>query len=116
MAQNFFINLDTIRGIDRYALSKFLEFSDNFDPITSDFLQSLSALDLGGLYTIRGEDARPDVISDEIYGSTQYWWIIMFYNGVTRGDYLVNGMELKYPKIGDLEDLYFTLKSKELGR
>lgn len=116
MASNFFINLDVFRGTDRYSLGKFLEFTDNFDPVTSEFLQRVTQLKIGGTYTIRGEDARPDTVSQELYGNTQYWWILMFYNGITRIDNITNGLEIRYPDSDELEDLYFTLKSKELGR
>jgi len=116
MAKHFFINLDTVTTKERFSLSKFLDFSDNFDPITSDFMLTISSLKSGGNYTIKGEDARPDLISHELYGSAQYWWIIMFYNGIVQVDSLTNGMVLKYPDSDALEDLYFTLKSKELGK
>jgi hypothetical protein len=116
MSKSFFIDLNTSNLKERYALSKFLEFSDNFDPITSEFMNKLVSLKSSGSYQIAGEDARPELISNEIYGNTQYWWAIMFYNGITKVDDLVNGMVLKYPSSDDIEDLYFILKSKELGR
>ena len=116
MAKHFYINLSPKNVQERYAMGKFLEFTDNFDPITSDFLLSISNLKLSGTYVIRGEDARPDVISEELFGGTQYWWILMFYNGLSKVDDLVNGKELKVPDTEELERLYFTLKSRELGR
>ena len=116
MSKNFFINLDNLKNTSRFSISKFLEFTDNFDPINSNFLLELSKLKSGGNYTVKGEDARPDLISNEIYGSTEYWWIIMYYNGLVRVDDLKNGSVLAFPKIDDLDELYLTLKARELRR
>jgi hypothetical protein len=116
MANNFFIDLTNIKNTERYAMSKFLEFTDNFDPVTSEFMLRVTNLKGAGKYKVQGEDARPDLISYRIYGSTQYWWIIMFYNGIVKVDDIVNGMEIVFPDSGELEKLFFTLKSKELGR
>ena len=115
MAKHFYINLSLLKG-SRYGLEKFLDFSDNYDPITSDFLLSISKIKTVGTYRVEGEDARPDLISYELFNSEQYWWILMFYNGIVRVDALTNGTVLKVPDLDEMEDVYFTLKSRELGR
>ena len=55
----------------------------------------LSQLDVG----------RPDLISYKIYGTTNYWWFIMWYNGV--GDVwndLRDMMVIKYPSQNKLSE------------
>ncbi len=110
----FFINLekDTEK---RYDLSKFLEFSDNYDPLTSSFTNNLISLPAGGEYTLQGEDSRPDLLSYHVYGDTQYWWVLLMYNSVIDYSELKTGTKIKYPNITDLESLYFSLKSQEIG-
>lgn len=52
-------------------------------------------------YQLKYQDvARPDIISQRLYGTTNYWWFIMWYNGV--GDVwndLRENMVIKYPSI-----------------
>lgn len=100
----------------RYALSKFLRFTDNSDPITSKFIEDLKNINSGGTYRITGNEFRPDRISMEIYNNFQYWWIILLYNNILKIEDLVSGLVLSYPDINDLEDLYFSLKSQEISQ
>jgi nucleoid-associated protein YgaU len=112
----FFINLDK-EASERYDMSRFMNYdTDNHDPLTSNFLRSLQALQPQGQYTVQGEDGRPDNLSFKIYGSTQYWWIILLYNGISEFDKISTGDVLNYPGLDSLEDLYFGLKAKELGQ
>lgn len=109
-AKFFFINLDKISK-ERFDLGRFMEFNiDNYDPLTSNFLFQIKNLPLGGVYTVQGEDGRPDLLSYSVYGDTQYWWILMAYNGFNSVDQIHNGEQIKFPKVAELEDLYFTLK------
>ena len=80
----FFVNLDRDTK-KRFGISKFMEFlGDNYDPLTSDFLLKLPNLKIGGEYKIQKDELRPDNISFNIYGDTQYWWVIMLYNGINE--------------------------------
>lgn len=109
----FYINLDT-SSPERYDLGKFLNFeNDGFDPLTSSFLLEIENLKVGGLYTIQGEDGRPDWLSYNIYGDVQYWWIIMLYNSYTSIGDIVNGGEIRYPSISTIEDFYFNLNLEQ---
>lgn len=110
--KQFFINLskDTDK---RYDMSRFMEFSDNFDPLTAGFFNNIKALPLSGYFVIQGEEHRPDAIAFKIYGQTQYWWTLMIYNDLSSIDQLVSGISIKYPSLQDLEDAYFQLKSKQ---
>lgn len=110
--KKFFINLEK-ETERRYDMSRFLELSDNFDPLTSGFYDDIHALPLHGFFVISGEEFRPDAIAHKIYGQTQYWWAIMIYNNLSDINDLVAGTSLRYPSIENLEDAYFKLKSKQ---
>lgn len=108
----FFINLE-LDSEERYDFAKFLDFSDNFDPLTASFLRRLKDISYTGEFVVQSEEARPDIISNKIYGSTQYWWILLFYNDIISFEDLANGVVIKYPDLADVEDLFFSLKADE---
>lgn len=112
----FFINSE-LESDERYDLAKFLDYSDNFDPLTSSFLLELKKLSASGEYVITDDEFKPDLTSSRIYsGRTQYWWLLMLYNNIlSEDDWLVETV-IQYPSIDALEDIYFTLKSKEQAR
>jgi hypothetical protein len=103
----------------RYDIAKFLEYltpppvseGPVFDVLASYFWNKVPDLLLGGNYLVVGEANRPDLISYRIYGDTQYYWIIMLYNGISFNEDVVMGLTLNYPSLKDLEDLYFKLNS-----
>lgn len=108
----FYINLDI--QSTRFDFSKFMRWNDdNLDPLTSLFLHKLKEINPGGFYRINGEEGRPDLVSYNIYGSTQGWWLLLYYNDIIDPESLSNGDTLKYPLLSDLEDLYFSLKTLE---
>lgn len=109
----FFINLDRDTQ-ERYDLAKFLQFTDNFDPLTSDFLDKVKALPSGGNYKITDDDQRPDRASLRIYSDFQYWWILMFYNDMLGVEDFTRGKLIQYPRRDALEDFYFGLGLKQL--
>jgi hypothetical protein len=110
--QEFFIDLDT-DSTDRYDFGKFMRFTDNYDPLTSNFLSSLIKIPPAGVYTVSGELNRPDLLSYRIYGSPKYWWILLAYNRILEFHELIIGQQVQYPSLDSLEDLYFSLKAKE---
>ncbi len=114
----YYINLD-VESDERYDLRKFMEFDDidlGFDILTPYFFYKLEKILPNGKYRVVNEQYNPSLVSYNIYGSTDYWWIIMIYNNIFSFDDIILGLELQYPSIEDLEDLYFELKSKSLGR
>lgn len=113
-SKEFFLNLD-VDSDERYDLAKFMEYlnGDNYDPLTSHFFNEIQNLKQGGKYQIQGEDGRPDLLSYRIYGNTQYWWVILIYNGITEFNNFVTGTEMKFPQLQALEDFYFSLKIKQ---
>ena len=108
----FFINLDD-NSNDRYEMSKFMEYTDNYDILTSAFLLELRDISPSGRFVVSGQDSRPDLVSYEIYGDVQYWWIIMLYNEISTISEIITGMEIRYPSQSDLEQYYFSLKSRQ---
>ena len=107
----FFINLDK-DTIERYDPTKFMEFVEKGHDISvSYFINRLLELQPAGIHKVITEESRLDTISFKIYGSTQYWWLIMLYNKIIDFESVVNGMEIQYPSLNDLESLYFQLKS-----
>ena len=109
----FYINLKKSVS-ERFDIGRFMLWcGDNYDPLTSNVLREIKDLKLGGFYTVQGQDGRPDLLADVIYGDTQYWWILMQYNAFLEISDITNGLEVRYPSVGALEDLYFSLKLRQ---
>lgn len=113
--QQFYI--DTAGAyVERFSLGKFMEFlnNDNFDVLNSYMLNTLKTLPSSGFVTYTGLSYRPDLLSEQCYsGDSQYWWVLMMYNGLSSADDLIQGNSYKYPSLSDLEDVYFSLKLKQ---
>jgi hypothetical protein len=108
----FFIDLNK-ESESRFELSKFFQWTDNFDPLNSYLFSELKNVPVDGYFKVQGQDGRPDQISYEIYSDTQYWWVLMIYNDLQTVEEFVSGLDIKYPSISSLEDLYFSLKTNE---
>jgi len=112
----FFINLDIERE-DRYAFAKFLDYQEQeFDPLTAKFLSALRLLPVQGQLQIGALENRIDLISNEIYGETQFWWIIMEFNNLQDPEVIPANTMLNYPSIIDLELLFFNLNADRVAR
>lgn len=112
MSDQFFIDLNFV-PIERFDMAQFYKYTDNYDPLTSAFQNQLISLSPNGTYFIQGNDERPDIISYRIYKDTQYWWMLMMYNGLSDVYQIKSGVTISFPSISDLEDLLFSLKSQE---
>ena len=108
----FFLNT-VLQPSKRFDMAVFMEDTDSLDPLTSEFLRLMPALESSGRYTVQDEESRPDLMSFRIYGDTQYWWILLLYNQIIDVESLTQGKVILYPSIGDLESLYFSLSAKE---
>lgn len=107
----FYIDNDT-NTTDKYDMAKFIDFTDEgvFNPLNSFMLYAIPQLPRAGYYTIDTVCAeRPDVICYKIYGDTQYWWILMWYNSFVKAQDLKVGTVISYPSISALEQLYLQL-------
>jgi hypothetical protein len=113
MSDMFYINTD-LDTIDRYDISKFIEYlTDNYDPMTSYFLNEVRKLPNQSSYVVTSSENRIDLISYEIYGDVQYWWILLVYNNLIEPENIPGGTLLLYPSLSDLEQFLFTLKTLE---
>lgn len=109
----FYIN--DIESPDRYGLSKLLEYNKvgDYNTLSSIFVQELRNLPLKSYITSKAE--RPDLLSYNIYGDTQFAWVLMVYNNCfdfTDGTFSA-GAQVKYPSIENLEKVIFTLKARQ---
>lgn len=111
--KQFFINLD-VESEERYDMSKFMEWdTDNFDVLPSTFMNEIRSINKQADYIVQSEEGRPDLVSYNNYGTTQYWWIILAYNALDDVDSIRIGMRLGIPSVDAIEDLFFSLKSRE---
>jgi len=116
MAGYFYINLGYDSPV-RYDEAKFMEYdTDVYDSLTSYFLDVLRKLPVHGEYVVVDEEGRPDLLSHRIYGSTQYWWILLVYNNLVSPFDVQSGMTIRYPSIDDLEALFFKLAALQRGK
>lgn len=62
------------------------------------------------VYTIKQEDLqRPDLISYKLYGTDQYWWILMKYNQISDPwNDIVEGNIIYVPDSLDINDFVLT--------
>ncbi|EPB6712362.1 hypothetical protein ACRRGZ_003822 [Escherichia coli] len=115
---NFYI--DTDNTFKRYDPAKFMEFKEEFgeyrgeytglyDEFSSYFIDQLRKLPKAGDYIIHSP-YRPDIYSRFIYGKTEYWQLILYYNNIVEIKDLMINKVLCYPSIASIENLYFTLK------
>lgn len=104
----FFIDNET-KTFDKFELSKFMDFQDDlvFDCLNSFMLLSIPKLPYIGYVTVTSkEENRPDMLSYTIYGTTQYWWIVMLYNNLLSPYDIKIGQKVYYPSSNNLEQLY----------
>lgn len=109
----YYIN-NELASETRYDMSKFMEYVDGCYCILDSYLCSqVKNIPYSGVLTVTSQAGRPDLVSYDIYGSTQYWWVIMLYNDISSPQDLVVGMPISFPSISSLENLYFTLSTKQ---
>lgn len=71
------------------------------------------------LYRIKKiEECRPDIISYRLYGTQNYWWFIMWFNGfMDVWNDLTENQVIKYPSLQSVRDfLNFRLKKTKDNR
>lgn len=103
----FYIDNDN-NSTDKYDLSRFIDMDDKgaFDVLNSYFLYQLPKLPAAGSFVVQTEANRPDMLSYKIYGATQYWWVVMWYNHLLQPKDIRNGMTVRYPSLSAIEQLY----------
>lgn len=110
----FFIDVDRDSKV-RFDPGRFMEFSDNYDPLTSAFLKDAPAISSRATFEVQGEEARPDLVANAFYADTQYWWIVCLFNKkLSYADFAV-GENVRMPDLDATEDFYFGLKAQDTG-
>lgn len=95
-----------------YAITSLTETLDNTTNNELDMLyNNMSKFTMTypvGYYRVSEYDImRPDTISTTAYGTTGYWWLICFVNGIYDPfNDLDVGMQLKIPNILDIQNFY----------
>lgn len=108
MSNRFFVDLAYSTPV-RFDMAKFMRYSDNSDPLTSEFFDRLLKLKPSGVYTVSSEEHNPALVSFRVYENTQYWWILLYYNRLTSYRDILVGDTVQYPSLEDLENLLFEL-------
>lgn len=77
----------------------------SFDPDDYDFGKE-------NLLVVREQDVcRPDVLSYRAYGTMNYWWFLMWYNGICDiWNDLAASQVLRYPDINVVQDFLQKMK------
>ena len=98
-------DIDTDKRFDEI---KFLNIdNDCIDPLNSFMLLNIQLLQPYGTKRVTPEThGRPDFLSYQIYGDTQYWWVILLYNNILDPDSLTSGSVISYPGQNALESLF----------
>lgn len=111
----FFINLPLLNEKDfkdRYDMQKFVPMSsDVYDLLDSYFALKVKKLPVYGTTSVKGEEHRPDLLAYRIYGSVNFWYILMLYNDYITPLDMLEGDTINYPRIDDLEEVYFQLNA-----
>lgn len=114
----FFFNSEQ-ESPERFDMAKFMDWAldDNYDPLTSRFFERMRKFDVGGKRLVQNSDARPDLLSKDLYeGDTQYWWIVLLYNNILKIDELYPDKKLNYISASDIEDFVFGLRVDQVSK
>lgn len=98
----------------RFDLARYMTFRDGyFDAASSYLIQNLKTLPLVGYYIITDEPYRPDMIAWDIYGDTQFWWMIMVYNNIIDIRNLPQLTKLTFFSLNDLDRMFAQMVSTQ---
>jgi len=106
---------DQIDVPKRFDLARFLEYDEDaecYDILTSYLCNYILDETHDGIFVVSSEEGRPELVSYKIYRDTQYWWILMYYNGLLSYEEVQSDMNLKYLRLPKLESYVLELRSK----
>lgn len=73
------------------------------DPLLDTLVPRIQAITGYDIHMVtQSERGAPDLISHNVYGSDEFWWMILAYNGIGLYTDIVEGMTLKIPNLGSL--------------
>lgn len=111
--KKFFFNFD-IESDSRFDMEKFIEKdSDFFDIYNSNFLSVINTIKQTGEFKVTNEEMRIDLISYRIYGTTQFWWMLLEYNNIIDQFSIKQGDILKFFDLSDLESKYHHMQRQQ---
>ena len=95
----------------KYNRSNFIDTTNETGTLQYDFLNnSFSKFKFSrktSPYRIAADDINPRMISLKVYGTYDYWWIILAYNNILDVyTEIVPGNLIEIPDIRDIEDFY----------
>jgi len=111
----YYLNNDIITT-EKFDMIKFMELGEDMvvDSLSSYVLYQIPYLPIYGNITIDSTtEGRPEYLSYLLYGDTQYWWILMWYNHLLSPTELTVGLKINYPGVGAIEQLYMNTAVKE---
>jgi hypothetical protein len=76
--------------------------SDKFgiDPLKDRLIPLINRIQSYETHQVQQDErGAPDLISERRYGSDEFWWIILAYNGISSYRTIVEGIILKIPNI-----------------
>jgi hypothetical protein len=106
--------------VDKFNRNNFYSYNDvdglNEPDLMNNKFKDFKFIRQFSTYTTTiGDIQRPDLISYNVYGRVNYWWIIMKVNSIEDiWNDITSGMVLQIPNIRDIED--YVLKSKNFGK
>lgn len=73
------------------------------DPLLDVLVPKISEITAYTIHNVKQDErAAPDLISYREYGSEDYWWHILVYNGICMYTDIVEGLTLKIPNFSSL--------------
>lgn len=73
------------------------------DPLEDNMYSRVQSIVLYSMYEVQQHERMAiDLISINAYGTDEFWWHIMAYNGITRVAQIVEGLNLRIPNKSDL--------------
>ncbi len=73
------------------------------DPLRDNMMDRIQSITVYTLYQVQQHERMAiDLISLTAYGTDEFWWHIMAYNGITRPSQIIEGLDLRLPNKADL--------------
>jgi hypothetical protein len=99
----------------RFSMQRLTEWSpvtQSYDPTTSLYIRLLRGLPVEKVIEFNFPMGRLDLFSYTVYGDTQFWEALFFYNDYRRFFDYKPGVTVKYPSLKNIEQLVSTFDTK----
>ena len=113
----FFLDFDNKNNLRRYDMSRFMQWTGEcYDPLSSFFMKRILNMGTATHYEVTQEENRADLLSYNIYGDTDYWWILLLFNGILCPFNIPSGTIIKVPSIEEISEIYTSLRSDSIRK